>query len=253
MREIDDLESFMDWLDDSNLDGSDACRPVAVQQLDLVHHAPCLLARSFAGTLFLGCTLEPHVAGHIVQSGGFVTPQIDHRFDVHRAHLYTVEELFEGFAIDDPRGWEQTRDYAIYREYLDAGAAREASIATMLCRRLHDHSISDALHEAIAGRKVVAVMGGHGMERGHAFYTRIARLSRELTRAGYLLVSGGGPGAMEATHVGAWFAQRSLDELSSALAQLAKRPADAPPRPGIRGQRLAGTCLPRAPGLPAGA
>ena len=223
MREIDDIASFLSWLDDG-----DASRSVAIQQLDLVQHAERLIEQEFAGTLFLGCTLRPDCAGHIVQSGGFVTPQIQHSFDVHRARLYTVDELFEGFAIEDPRGWKQTRDYAIYREYQDAGGSRASSIATMLCRRLHDHSISDALHEVIAGRKVVAVMGGHGMERGHEFYARIARLSRELTRTGYLLVSGGGPGAMEATHVGAWFAQRPIDELARALELLAKRPANAP-------------------------
>ena len=36
-------------------------------------------------------------------------------------------------------------------------------------RYLHDHSITDALYELIRGRKVVAIMGGHGMERADPF------------------------------------------------------------------------------------
>jgi predicted Rossmann-fold nucleotide-binding protein len=39
------------------------------------------------------------------------------------------------------------------------------------------------------------------------------------------MVSGGGPGAMEATHVGAWFVDRSDEELEAAVKQLAKAPS----------------------------
>lgn len=46
-------------------------------------------------------------------------------------------------------------------------------------------------------------------------------ISRELTVRGFFMVSGGGPGAMEATHLGAWFATRTVAELDDALATLA--------------------------------
>ena len=50
---------------------------------------------------------------------------------------------------------------------------------------------------------VVAVMGGHGLERYDPEFARVARISRTLTRLGFLMVSGGGPGAMEAGNRGA--------------------------------------------------
>jgi predicted Rossmann-fold nucleotide-binding protein len=38
------------------------------------------------------------------------------------------------------------------------------------------------------------------------------------------MVSGGGPGAMEATHVGAWFAGNTIENLEKAISILAKAP-----------------------------
>jgi predicted Rossmann-fold nucleotide-binding protein len=72
---------------------------------------------------------------------------------------------------------------------------------------------------------VVAIMGGHSMLRGQPEYRAVVELARELARLGFFLVSGGGPGAMEATHVGAWFAGRTDAELSAALEVLAKAPS----------------------------
>ena len=34
-----------------------------------------------------------------------------------------------------------------------------------LARRLHDHAIDDALHGHLAAREVVAVMGGHTLQK----------------------------------------------------------------------------------------
>ena len=89
--------------------------------------------------------------------------------------------------------------------------------------------MTDALHEEIAGRKVVAVMGGHGLQRNNPYYAKVAILSRRLTKQGFLMVSGGGPGAMEAAHLGAYFAGRSEKELQHAIEILKPRPAGAEP------------------------
>ena len=97
-------------------------------------------------------------------------------------------------------------------------------LSSLLARRLHDHAISDALQEFLEGKKVVAIMGGHSMSRDDPFYLEVARLSRLLLQAGYLPTSGGGPGAMEATHLGAWFSERTDNELIEAISILAKAP-----------------------------
>ena len=224
MREIDSLSAFVTWISNPPLS------PAAIQNLDLSAFELKLLAHDFPGCIFLGCGLSNAAAGHIVTHGGFVIPRNQaHVFETHRSKLYSPEELFLGFDLEDEDGYHHTYDYQIYRQYLDQGKDNPSSIQTSLLRRLHDHSITDAIREAIAGRKVVAVMGGHGMERQDPYYLKVARLSRILTQKGFLMVSGGGPGAMEATHLGAYFAARPEADLLAAIDQLKQRPLGALP------------------------
>ncbi len=223
MREIESPEALRRWLSEPERE------PAAVQALDLSAVQQALRSEPFAGSLFLGCELDDLTAGHLVNHGAFVLPRRDKfAFRVHRRALYSPEELFADFDVEDPRGYESTTDAKVYAEYQSQGAERPASIEVTLARRLHDHSITDALEEVLHGEKVVAIMGGHGMERSDPMYAAVARIARELTRRGYLMVSGGGPGAMEATHVGAYLANFDDDtRLDRALEALSPRPAGA--------------------------
>ena len=58
------------------------------------------------------------------------------------------------------------------------------------------------------------------MKRGDTAYKGIAHIACELARGGFLLTSGGGPGAMEATHLGALFSNQSTVELEAAIDKL---------------------------------
>jgi hypothetical protein len=90
---------------------------------------------------------------------------------------------------------------------------------------LHDNSISKAIQALLLQHpKVVAIMGGHGMIRGDAAYIGVAHIAHELAHSGFFLASGGGPGAMEATHLGALFCKRSAAELDSAIDTLKSVP-----------------------------
>lgn len=222
VREIDHIYDLEAWL------AGETTHPAAVQTLDARHLTEEILRKKFPESLFLGCRLAPEAAGHIVETGGTVIRDVAGlEFRVHRSRLYTVPELFEGYA-PGPGGYERTVDARIYRQYCAQGRDSPGSISVSLARRLHDHSITDALRETIENRKVVAVMGGHGMERRDPYYRSVARIARTLTRDGYLMISGGGPGAMEATHLGAWLAARPDRDLDSALTILAVRPPGAP-------------------------
>lgn len=63
-------------------------------------------------------------------------------------------------------------------------------------------------------------MGGHGLLRNDPMFRKVAQISKTLTENGKLMISGGGPGAMEATHLGAWMAGRSDEELDDAISIL---------------------------------
>ena len=224
MKEIDHITDFKTWIETT----TPALPKVAIQSLDLKEFESLMIQKSYPDVLFLGCQLSNTVAGHIVQTGGIVIPASKELlFKSHLAHLYTYQELFEGFDSNDQKGYHQTLDYKIYDQYVQQGKDFPKSIYVSLMRRLHDHSITNALEEVIAGRKVVAIMGGHGIERSAPFYQKVAQIAWELTQKGFLLVSGGGPGIMEATHLGAYFATRSLDEMNAAIKILSVRPKGA--------------------------
>ena len=71
---------------------------------------------------------------------------------------------------------------------------------------------------------VIGVMGGHARRRDDPMYRQIVYLSKRLTEMGRLMITGGGPGAMEATHLGAYMAGRTDEEVEEALAMLIPSP-----------------------------
>src|SRR5690606_22957160 len=116
-------------------------------------------------------------------------------YDPYRTALYTADELFSSFDPNDPCSYCNTLDARIYRHWRSTGRQFPPAVLEALARRLHDHAITEAVERLLGGgRQVVAVMGGHGMGRDHHHYRTVARLSRALSRRGYLLASGGGPG-----------------------------------------------------------
>lgn len=222
MIELNTIDAFTKWM----LDGAHPA--AAVQGLDLRGETASLQSTAFTGSFFLSCSLSPEGAVAVFKNGGIVIPDSpSFTFPTHRKCLYSVPELFDGYDHGDLDGYHKTYDYSVYLEYKKDGFLN-TPLHVGLYRRLHDHSISDALSDAMKGRKVVAVMGGHGMERRDPYYAKIAKLSRKLAKDGFLMVSGGGPGAMEATHLGAYFASRPERDLVAAIDTFKKRPDGAP-------------------------
>jgi len=220
MLEIQNHDAFDNWLKMQSV-------PAAIQALDLRSYKTELKGKSFHGSIFLSCKLCREASHAIVKGGGIIVPDSPKlTFPSHRRTLYSVESLFRGYKGGDAQDYKNSYDYQVYQEFLRYGKL-DTPLDVGLFRYLHDHSITDALYELIKSRKVVAIMGGHGMERSDPFYTKIARLSRKLTKAGFLMVSGGGPGAMEATHLGAYFAGRDEAQMLEAITTISVRPKGA--------------------------
>jgi predicted Rossmann-fold nucleotide-binding protein len=151
-------------------------------------------------------------------------------FQPIRGGLYSSTELMEGFDPHEPQSMRLTKDFQIFEYYVREGRSRPSNQFAGMMQALHDQSILGALVDLLtsAQRPVAAVMGGHSVKRNEKPYQDIARLSKLLSKAGFLLASGGGPGIMEATHLGALLAQAEDDQLSAALEQLARVPAIPP-------------------------
>lgn len=195
------------------------------QSLNLLEHTARLQRRSLHGAVFLGCEMAPALLDHAISSGALVFPRLNGLpFDPYRPRLYTPNELLGAYRPGHPDSYAETLDGRIYHYFMENGGAQSINLIDALAQRLHDHAITDALEECIDGRRVVAMMGGHGMRRDAEAYLTVARIARTLTQRGFLMASGGGPGAMEATHLGTWFAKRTDDELADAVQMLAKAP-----------------------------
>ncbi len=204
------------------------------QALDLRHHEEQLLRYSLHKVMFLGCNLTPSLIAHALNSGACIFPTLDYvPYAAFRAHLYTPEELFAGYEMGVADSYHTSLDGRVYQHFSETGKGEPQDIFESLARRLHDHSMNDALRDKIKNRDVVAIMGGHSMLRDNPAYLEMARLSAALTAEGYLMTSGGGPGAMEATHVGAWFAHRSDEELQDGVNMLSAAPLYTPTDPWL--------------------
>jgi predicted Rossmann-fold nucleotide-binding protein len=214
-----------------------AGRPLAgcvFQGLDLTAHGGALTAEPLTGAAFLGCLLDARAADHALRTSAVIFPRPEGLpYEAYRARLYTVDDLYAGYEPGVPGSYDATPDARIYGHYHAQGGAAPVSILESLYRRLHDHGLSDALDEALVGRKVVAVMGGHRLLRGEDLYLTVALVARELARSGFLVVTGGGPGAMEAAHVGVWFAERHPGELEQGVRRLAAAPLFSPIEPWL--------------------
>ncbi|WP_156165331.1 LOG family protein [Demequina rhizosphaerae] len=130
--------------------------------------------------------------------------------------LYGPEDLYAGLEGSDPLSLRQTPDMRAYLGATRQGRRAARALGVAMARSLHDAAISRHLANALRGANPVAVMGGHKMRRSSPAYREVAHLAARLAGDGHLMLSGGGPGAMEATHLGARFAG-AMKDLNSAI------------------------------------
>jgi len=211
-----------------HLDRGGSIAGLTVQGLRLDVDPPDLSTVDVTETLFVGCHFTSvDVEADLVRRGAHVVPAFDDEpFPTHPSHLYAPEELAAGFA---EHGFAGMYDTVVYQHFLDHGGALPA-IREALAQRMHDHGIDDGLQDAIAdwgaagGGPVVGIMGGHAEPRGSDGYTSAALIGQGLARAGCLVVTGGGPGVMEAANLGAFLADAPDERLAAAIAALAEYP-----------------------------
>lgn len=190
----------------------------AFQSIDFNQVDECIRDCHFQDCLFLGCKFPCDFYIKTTEEC-LIFEALDVPYDAFRTSLYNVDSLYKGYKPNFPDSYPSCFDGVVYKHYLEMGKTTR-NIKESLARSIHDNSISGALHEFLGNYspwQVVGVMGGHGLKRTDNMYRQIVLLSKKLTEFGSLMVSGGGPGAMEATHLGAWMAGRSMDEVDDAL------------------------------------
>ncbi len=177
-------------------------------------------------TTFLGCELSLEDEIELRRRGAYIyTAPSTLPYDPFRRSLYSWQELMEGFDKEK----DESTDLQIYRHF--SQSRFNPDINEALWQRIHDHSIDDALRkllqfdkEGMTERPCVGFMGGHSTRRDDLFFEKTAITARLLAEHDYFVVSGGGPGIMEATNLGAYFAGKPEEALQDALRILKKAP-----------------------------
>lgn len=162
---------------------------------------------NFEGCWFWGCVLPEFQSVEDLRKKGAQVNENppDLPFKPFRGFMYRSAELAKA-------------DAGIYQFYLE-----KKDIRSMMYEAAHDYSMTDALHDYLEGKAVIAFMGGHAMERHSPEYALVTRLAWRLSRAGYVVASGGGPGAMAAANMGAYLANHGEAEVEEALKLVSDR------------------------------
>ena len=197
----------------------------AFQDIDF-RDLECNAGCRFKHCLFMGCRFTKEMKA-LIDGTNLVFSHIDVPFNAFRNTLYTADTLYEGYEPGNPDSYKNCFDNKVYQHYLRMGKTA-TDVKETLARTLHDRAISDCVHELLSHydeRKIIGIMGGHGLLRTDPMYRKIVCISKQLTECGYLMVSGGGPGAMEATHLGAFLAGRTEEDVDEALNILSTAPS----------------------------
>ena len=148
---------------------------------------------------------------------------------LRHGRLYNAAELYQGYepSTDEEKdrvSFDNCYDSRVYQHFIAQGKIAK-DVNESVARTFHDHGIHTALKAFLAEhdpRRCIGIMGGHALLRTDPMFSYLTTLSKRLTEEGFFMVSGGGPGAMEATHLGAWMAGRTDEETQEAVQTLAE-------------------------------
>ncbi|MBL8232034.1 MAG: hypothetical protein JNL98_26295 [Bryobacterales bacterium] len=222
--DIDRPQQLAAWLD--------APQPAVFHGIDLRRHSAAIASRPIEGCVFLGCRMEQQLEDAAAHAGCLVMPPVEGLpFDPFTPHIYTPDQLYDHFDPTNPASYRDCMDYHVYASLKNpqTGEMLPADVDTMLFRRLHDACVAEALDDVLdpaAHLRCVAIMGGHDRSRTDTVYREVARLGLDLARNGFIVITGGGPGLMEAANLGAYAA--GFDDADALLLRVISQLAAAP-------------------------
>ncbi|MEM6763999.1 MAG: hypothetical protein AAF655_03710 [Bacteroidota bacterium] len=175
-------------------------------------------------TNLLGCELEENNERILLHNGAQIFRKPEHLpYDPFRKQLYSWQELMEGWS---PTA-DNSLDHAIYQHF--SASRFNPGLTEALFQRIHDHAIDEGLRKLLrfnengmSAEKGVGFMGGHSKSRKDESYIKTARCAWLMAKEHFFVVSGGGPGIMEAANLGAYFSPYEEEALTDALNMLSK-------------------------------
>lgn len=207
--------------------------PASFHRLDLTALDQSFANVSVTGCVFLGCSVGKILSGNIAQDKAGVISELSAlpaELPAFASGIYTVADLYEGMR-DDGTGWETTPDHKGFTFFnVKKNTPRRLTPIEMLAARIHDTVQQQAVEDYLKDKQVVAIMGGHDFKRaldkadkeaGKAdVYWECVVIAKRLTEEGFLVLTGGGPGVMEAGNLGALLAHESEARIQEVRALL---------------------------------
>lgn len=195
-----------------------------IQNIDFTSHQINWDTLELDNTVFLGCSLSQEDTINIIKKGGYIFPKNDKLpYNPYRDKLYTWQELYKETSPT------VSIDLEIYNRF--EKTKYDPTMMESLWQRIHDHSIDDALRDFLKPNakgeykiKSIGIMGGHSTNRDNPYFKKVARTAQLLAQNGYLVMSGGGPGTMEAANLGAYMKDYSENDLYDAIDHMKTAP-----------------------------
>lgn len=202
----------------------DSNEHLTLQNIDFSIHVIDWTDYKICNITFLGCKLSKDDKFTLINNGALILPDYnEHPYNPYRGKLYSWRELEANNSVG------KTVDLEIYEHFYETRFS--ATINESLWQRIHDHAIDTSLKHLIGPRengdfdkRIVGFMGGHGTLRTDPFYAKTAFTAKAVAEHGYFVASGGGPGIMEASNLGAYFAGRSSRDLLRAIEMMSVAP-----------------------------
>ena len=236
---IDSIEDAKIWL------RGGATEPATLQSVDLTALDAEFAKVSVAGSAFMGCGIGPVLYAKIgAENAALVTelPALPSKLPAFAPGIYTVADLYDGMEDDGSKwdpvpgqngqpGWDGTPDWQGFDFFnKKKNVPRTLTPVQVMAARMHDTVQEQALLKYLQGKKVVAIMGGHDFRREQSsadveaakqdVYWECVEIAKRLTEAGFLILTGGGPGVMEAGNLGALLAGEDAKVVAAVKAML---------------------------------
>lgn len=196
--------------------------------------------KKIAQAILLGWTLDAELEAKLEREGALFFPAVldeQRPYSIYRDSVYSSAELMRGY---DGKDVTNALDMAVNAWYVANGQELPPPVEAIM-QRLHDFLINVALTARVreleaAKIPIIGFMGGHDAPRIELdprkpkTFRDVARLARKFARNGYHVLTGGGPGVMEAANLGAFLAPHDDDAvIDEALELLAPEPTFASP------------------------